>query len=197
MPRVEYLNSFKRDNLEPLGAHDLPLSVADGDGNDGLFAARTMVEAIADGTFLISSSPAHYLHDTRSHGLGITSLEAETVDVLQNLCRLALKAEATDKVAAECMHHDLIQAYDVSTFYFRDTTPEGSQQINARRFDPLLSIAVQLMIRGGKSNSLIAEAVKTIDNGPFSYSPGRRSVMRYGRIIQYYAQIKQLNEPED
>jgi len=191
---VTNLNDVARSQLQPRGAHSFPIELRDGDDEDGLFSTRTMTEAIADGVFIFATSARQYLHDSKSHGRGVISLESDTAAMLQTICQLA-HMEIVQYPQVKHFIDSIISAYDLATFYpFHDPTMARSfDQLAPTRRDPLLSeIIHQAKLNRLLSNDFMAKLVQTVDAGPFTVRMNRGEVRRYSRIVNYYDSISEL-----
>lgn len=190
---VDTLNAVAQSVTQPLGAHAMPLELMDADRDDGLFDEDTMVEAIADGVFVIATNARNYLHDTKDHGLGLICLEAESAQTLRSICQLA-ELEKRCTPLMEYFMKTIVNAYDLSTFqYTRPTADPRFQQLSPTRRDPLLSeIMYQTIGRKIFPNEFISRVVATIEEGPFTYKPANRQVNRYRSVKKYYESISDL-----
>ncbi len=190
---VATLNAVAQSSVQPLGAHTMPVELRDADTEDGLFKADTMTQAIADGVFIISTSPRHYLHDTREHGRGIICLEAETAATLRTICQLAHLEEKRSPMIKQFIE-SIISAYDLTTFqYSRPGSGARLRQLELTRRDPMMTeIMWQAARKRQLPNDSMAKLVKSIERGPFTYNFKRKEVRRYPRVIKYYESINDL-----
>ncbi len=196
VPSLSFLNKLNQEAFQPIGAHQQEVIAMKGDGIDGVFEARTMVEAFSDGVMPVSGSAPSYIHDTVWHGAGITALEAETFGVLKELCGFALSLEQSKPGQANILQNKLVKAYDLATFYY-STTPdekEGCPQLAAGRTDELFTELFRLLKVAKASPRTMSTVLKIVEKGPFTYNVSKKKVIRYRRVAEYYTRLNALIE---
>lgn len=127
MPNVEGLNSFKRAELEPLGANNFSFAYgSEGEAMDDAFSAEQIIDALADRTFLLGAvktpsgdddrSPVTWLeHDIRDHGISLVLMHKTPADFLQKIAQWSIGLRETDPQLARGVAEVTVRALDTQT----------------------------------------------------------------------------------
>lgn len=190
VPTISALREAKA-RLEPMGAHPSAIVLRHGDDPDGLFKVETMLEAVADGEFIISTSPPLYFHDAMQHGLGLVTLDSESVETLRALSKLAYTYMDSARNIGVTLANSLITGYDHATFFYNKPGRQGCAQLQSGRNDALLGYILKFA-EGRLPSHAWAEVIRTVETGPFTYNIRNRMVRRYPAIADYYALIGEL-----
>lgn len=192
VPTVEALR-VANARLQSLGAHAAPLTLRAGDDANGLFTVETMVDALADGEFIISTHPPLFFHDAGRHGLGLVTLDVKSVEILQAVSQLASGyLNSGDERTGSVLARSIVDGYDSATFFYNKEARQGCDQLNSERTDTLFSYILKFARRDRLPAYAWAELIQTVEKGPFTYNFKNSRVRRYRQLAEYYREIGSL-----
>lgn len=116
LPTVETLNAHKASTFEPIGSHGAQFELAfstKGKGDE--FAAKEIVDAVAEDTLLVGATPHFFHHDIHDHSIQAASVSTYSMNRLKGLCRVAAKLWTSDPRLARPVSSAIAAGFDSIT----------------------------------------------------------------------------------
>jgi hypothetical protein len=188
VPLPQVLESFRQSELAPLGANDFSFTVQEGDGNDGEFRLRTIMQALVDRSFLVGADPGYFVHDMEDHSVGMAAIDDSCMESLRSFALISQELREQSLLRSKSLALSIADGLDYYSYFDFFAT-----KMAVRNFDPLLTDVLQSASRINKRK--IGHMKSILRQNGYEVTPGLK-VIRNAEITQYYAEALQVLDPK-
>lgn len=178
VPLPSALEDFRNSELLVVGANDFTFEIRKGDGMDGEFRLKTIMQALVDRKFLVGSDPGYFAHDMGDHSIGMASIDNACMESLRSFATISLELREQSVIRSRRLARSIARQLDYYSFYRYFTS-----NMAVKKFDPLLTGILQPTARDDRP--ILGHMKSILRQNGYEVTKGSL-VLRSPEMIDYY-----------